>query len=266
MSTCSRSTASSNGDSKTSSSSSSDSIYCLMSSTSPASATEAGNSSTQFRFLTLNCYGLVVSIRRRQRVESIVDYILRRQVHIVCLQELFVAEDYLYMRHKLEKCLPFSHWYTNTSLVGSSGLAIFSRWPLRVVHFTPFTLRGNPMKFYHGDYFASKGIAYAKIFIEHGGGTTRRQQQQQQRLTVHVFNSHTHAKYEDNEREDSQYAIYRLTQAYQVTNNVQMVCDRHEGSNRPNNNSLVLLAGDLNLFQYELPYQLIKFKVSCCCM
>ena len=200
------------------------------------------------KVLSLNCNGLYcVSYDRESRMRSIAQYLCSEKFQIVCLQEVFIARDYQYLSRTVRKCLPFSHWYKNSSLVGSCGLIILSQWPLMNVHFYQFRLQGHPLMFWHGDWFAKKGVAYARIKLKDAS------------ITLNVFNMHLHANYGY-----FQYRLERVCQAYEMARYIETVCgfinDQYNSNNC--NKSIILLAGDMNTMHTELGYHIVQTRLS----
>jgi sphingomyelin phosphodiesterase 2 len=94
---------------------------------------------------------------------------------IMCLQEVWVLQDYVTIQAKVRHYLPFSHYYFGGFL--GTGLAIFSRWPIISTSMYPFRLNGRPTAVWRGDWYAGKGVATA--VIQHHTGTV-----------IEVFTSH----------------------------------------------------------------------------
>jgi exonuclease III len=94
---------------------------------------------------------------------------------LLCLQEVWVQEDFLYIQAKVRHFLPYSHYYYAGFL--GSGLAIFSRWPILSTSMFQFQMNGRPAAVWRGEYYAGKGIATA--LIQHHTGAL-----------IEVFNTH----------------------------------------------------------------------------
>ncbi|KAJ6217835.1 hypothetical protein RDWZM_008992 [Blomia tropicalis] len=202
------------------------------------------------KILCLNCYGLKwISPNRAERIAWIGEYIIDNEYDIVCLQEIFVRKDYEYLSSRLRQQLPYCHWYTNSGLVGSSGLATFSNIPIESVHFHQFRLQGTPLKPYHGDWYARKGIGYARLCLQ-------QQHQQPSSLIIHLFNQHLLANY-GGEQYGDQYGAHRACQAYEIARYVETIC-----STIDSDNSILILAGDFNMLDNELGYRMICSRLG----
>jgi len=81
--------------------------------------------------------------------------------NLICLQEVWVYEDFLSIQAKVRHYLPYSHFYFGGFL--GSGLAVFSRWPIISTSNYPFRLNGRPCAVWRGDWYAGKGVATALI-------------------------------------------------------------------------------------------------------
>jgi len=80
---------------------------------------------------------------------------------IICLQELWVYEVYLYLQNKVRHYASHAHFFHGGFL--GSGLAIFSRWPIVSTSMYPFRLNGRPSAIWRGDWYAGKGVATAVV-------------------------------------------------------------------------------------------------------
>lgn len=130
----------------------------------------------------------------------------------------------------------------NSSTSFRLGLALFSKYQPSNLHFEKFATNGNPFKLWHGDWFTGKGVAYALIPING--------------YNFHLFNTHFHAQYTDNEALDSQYSIHRLCQSYQLAKFINLNTN-FTRSQSYNGRDVVILAGDLNTPPEDLPYKLL---------
>ena len=119
---------------------------------------------------------------------------------------------------------------------------MFSKYQPSNLHFEKFATNGNPFKLWHGDWFTGKGVAYALIPING--------------YNFHLFNTHFHAQYTDNEALDSQYSIHRLCQSYQLAKFINLNTN-FTRSQSYNGRDVVILAGDLNTPPEDLPYKLL---------
>lgn len=76
-------------------------------------------------------------------------------------QQLWCQSDFDHIRTTTG--YKFAHYFKTSSIAGTSGLAIFAKWAPDTLHFEPFTVNGSPFSPHHGDWFAGKGVAYARI-------------------------------------------------------------------------------------------------------
>ena len=116
-----------------------------------------------------------LSKHREIRLRALGDKLSTSEYDLICLQEIWVYNDFLYVQRKVRHFLPYSHFYFAGFL--GSGLAIFSRWPILSTSIYPFGLNGRPAAVWRGDYYAGKGVATA--LIRHHTGTL-----------IEVFNTH----------------------------------------------------------------------------
>ncbi|XP_077863834.1 uncharacterized protein LOC144348224 [Saccoglossus kowalevskii] len=69
---------------------------------------------TELRVLTLNCWGipyLNVSKLRSERIADIGEELAKRDLDIVCLQELWSYSDFEYLRDVVKEKFPYSHFF-----------------------------------------------------------------------------------------------------------------------------------------------------------
>ena len=108
-----------------------------------------------------------LSKHREIRIQALGERLSHEDYDLICLQELWVHDDFQYIRSKVQHYLPFSHFFFAGFL--GSGLAIFSRWPILSTSMYPFTLNGRPTAVWRGDFYAGKGVATA--VVRHHSGT-----------------------------------------------------------------------------------------------
>lgn len=217
---------------------------------------EDGNVEFTIRVLTLNCWGLWwVAKLRPQRIRGIVRFIRENNCDIVFLQEVWVPSDFEFIQNNTRDIYQFAHHFKSGSFLKSSGIVILCKWQPRVIHFEPYSLNGSPFYFWHGDWFAGKGVAYSRVDLDG--------------LSLHLFSTHTHAYYKENETVHDQYSIHRVCQAYQLARFINFISDT--ACNRSNNSiDLIIVAGDFNSTSAELPYKVLTtvadltdcFKIS----
>lgn len=112
---------------------------------------------------SFNIWGLITSKDKSARISAITRYFTKnpRGLDILCLQELWVAEDYRTIRAGLSLEFPHAHYF-KSGVVGS-GLAIFSKFPIEEAWWKGFTLTGKAHRIFDGDWYAGKGIGAVRI-------------------------------------------------------------------------------------------------------
>jgi sphingomyelin phosphodiesterase 2 len=140
----------------------------------------------RIRILSFNCWYLPrwafdsrgmkwVSKKRDIRITALADRLAMSDYNLICLQELWVFDDFLSLQAKLRHILPYSHYYFAGFL--GSGLAIFSKWPILTTSMYQFGLNGRPVAVWRGDWYAGKGVGSA--VLRHDSG-----------MLIEVFNTH----------------------------------------------------------------------------
>ena len=133
------------------------------------------------RVITLNCWGLyIVSKLRRERMAAIGAFLAESDYDIVLLQEVWCQEDFQTIQRLTVHAYPHSHYF-GQGIIGS-GTCILTKYRLNNANFHEFAMNGYPTKFWHGDWFAGKGLGVCQLEI--------------QGLDVTVFLSHYHAEYD----------------------------------------------------------------------
>lgn len=133
--------------------------------------------SYKLKVATFNIWGILTSKDRLERVSAITRYFTKnpRSLDILCLQEVWMADDYRTIRAALSLEFPYAHYF-KSGVVGS-GLAIFSKYPIAEAWWKGFTLTGKAHRIFDGDWYAGKGIGAVKIKHPVVG-------------TIDVFNTH----------------------------------------------------------------------------
>ncbi|XP_074596044.1 neutral sphingomyelinase [Brevipalpus obovatus] len=204
---------------------------------------EKNLSGISLNIITLNCWGLLFfSKHRRQRIQAIASYLNEQKYDLVFLQELWVRADFELIKQTTSSCYKFAHLFSTKSILGTSGLAILSKWEPSYISFLPYSVNGSPFRPWHGDWFTGKGVAYARVEIED--------------LRVHLFCTHMHAQYNDKEALEDQYSIHRICQSFQLGKFINMTRDLVSDVGR--SSDLFILAGDLNTSPEEFPFQLLE--------
>ncbi|KAG2230775.1 hypothetical protein INT48_001677 [Thamnidium elegans] len=174
--------------------------------------------------LSLNCWGLnIVSKERKFRLHAIADRISLEDYDIVALQEIWMRDDFEYMKAKVATKLPFTKYFSSGTL--GSGLAILSRFPILSSTYLKFTLAGRPLKILQGDFYVGKGCG--SVCVDHP--------------EIGLL----HACYDGKD----EYEAQRITECWQIANSVRVSAaqGRH-----------VILAGDFNSIPSSNCYQIIK--------
>ncbi|RGP70276.1 sphingomyelinase family [Fusarium sporotrichioides] len=190
--------------------------------------------------LTLNCWGIkYVTSLRTQRLAEIGRRIAEAEPtpDIVGLQECFSRDDYESIREQTRQILPYAkHYYAGPF---GAGLAILSRWPFEETSMVHYSLNGLPTAFFHGDWYAGKGVACARV--RYGPASDE---------VMDVFNTHMHASYSSDD-----YPCHRTGQAWEFAKLLRAAMARRHGR------QLVVALGDLNTDRHELPWYIIKTLV-----
>ncbi|CAG9792137.1 unnamed protein product [Diatraea saccharalis] len=183
----------------------------------------------KLNIFTLNCWGIpIISKNRKERIIALTKYLNSSQHTIVCLQEIWSENDYLYLKEHLRNNLPYSYYFYSGVL--GSGLCIFSKWIIQDVFFHQWSLNGYIHKIHHGDWFGGKGVGLCRIKCG-------------ERL-INVYCTHLHAEY----HEDDIYLAHRVLQAYSTAELVNLTKYPADVS---------ILAGDLNTGPGDLSYRII---------
>ena len=203
------------------------------------------------------------------------------------LLQIWVQSDFDYI-HSVTKCrLPYAHVYKNSSLLGTPGLALLSKFPPSMVHFEQFVTNGSPFRIWHGDWFTGKGknqsidriqISLALvdlvdrhwIRIDEGSGLQSppllytcksiNRIRQSIPITIVFLFIQTHAQYNDREKLEDQYSMHRLCQMYQLAKFINLNINYTRNPDY-SGKDVVILAGDLNVSPDDLHYKfLCKFR------
>lgn len=193
------------------------------------------------KIFTLNCWGLrYFSQHRKLRIKLIAQHLSEHDYDIVFLQEVWIQSDFEYIRTKTKSIYTFAHMFNNASILGTSGLVIMAKWIPKIVHFHPYSINGSPFRPNHGDWFSTKGVAYARIELKG--------------FNLHLFCTHMHAQYDEEEDITDQYSIHRICQSYELAKYINLMSCSCSG---PSSKDLIILAGDMNTSSKELPYRLL---------
>jgi endonuclease/exonuclease/phosphatase family metal-dependent hydrolase len=184
------------------------------------------------RVLTLNVQGLpVIASHRAERMAAIAAMIAELDVDLVGLQEAFVAEDRQILIQQLAQRFRY-HKYFDSGLAGS-GLFTLSRYPISTAAFRRFPEGGKWFKFYHGDWWAGKGVGLVRVEIKPG-------------VLLDFHNSHLQAEYAQTGPSANEYLEVRTAQMMEISAFMQT----HHSAAIP-----ALLVGDLNSRKKDPAYE-----------
>jgi len=148
------------------------------------------------KVITFNVWGIpLITPHTAERIEAVGQKLADLNPDIVCLQEIWIEND----RERLIECLINSrlqyYTYYKSNPFGS-GLFILSAYPILEARFQPYTINGKWYKPWHGDWYAGKGIAFARIKLPIG--------------ILDVFNTHIISKYDEIDEYQSQRSLQLL--------------------------------------------------------
>ncbi|KAA0154148.1 hypothetical protein FNF29_02768 [Cafeteria roenbergensis] len=200
-----------------------------------------GDEPGRIRVLCLNVWGIPMFTRRRKDRFRVMEHFFRtnaRRYDIVCLQELFVAEERqrlvdaaaeggLTFEHRWEAGVPLAFGATGT------GVHVLSRWPFAETAFFPFPANGFATDIGRFDYHAGKGLVQCTVASPHG--------------MVDVFATHLHAQYAVWESDLDDTLPDRIGQ-------IAVLAQAIRASRAP----LRILAGDLNATPSSVELRLLQ--------
>jgi endonuclease/exonuclease/phosphatase family metal-dependent hydrolase len=123
----------------------------------------------RLRILTLNAWALPwpLSDRPDARMEAIGGQLASLDADIVAFQEAWSPSA----RRKLTEAgrrAGYTETWSQPGSIGSSGMLVLSRLPIREARFIRFALCGFPEDVTHGDYYGGKGIAVVTLETPEG--------------------------------------------------------------------------------------------------
>ncbi|ORX62096.1 DNase I-like protein [Hesseltinella vesiculosa] len=187
--------------------------------------------SSLLRVLSLNCWGLLlVSKQREKRLKAIADYLSKGDYDLVALQEVWVQDDYECIREKTVNTLPFAKYFYSGTL--GSGLVLLSKHPFVSTSYWRYTLAGRPLKIFHGDFYVGKGCASACIDHPALG-------------LLQLFTTHLHAGY----GVADEYRGHRISETWELTS---MIRDAMSQGRQ------VIVTGDFNSIPTSYNYQVLR--------
>jgi endonuclease/exonuclease/phosphatase family metal-dependent hydrolase len=160
--------------------------------------------SIRLKLVTFNVHDIrLVSCYRQGRMRAIGKLLTDIQPDLVGIQEAFVSADREILVGQLRNTRLKYYKYFPSGLVGS-GLWILSAFPIQETHFHRFPMNGKLYKIWHGDWWAGKGIALARVRLPDNNGF------------LDLFNTHIHARYDHGQSVD-EYSKDRRHQLGEVT-------------------------------------------------
>jgi len=118
----------------------------------------------RLRVLTLNAWLLPwpLSDAPDARVEAIAERLASFDADVLAFQEIWSSSA----RRRLSEAgrrAGYSHLWSRPGGIGSSGMLVLSRIPIREARFLRFALCGYPQDITRGDYYGGKGVAILKL-------------------------------------------------------------------------------------------------------
>ena len=186
-------------------------------------------SQNKLKLLTLNTWGIPYIPDVDTRVSALADTLATCDYDVVCLQEVWDKNNATKIANKARSGgLIYQHHFRSGKI--GSGLVTLSRYPIVNVNFHKFRLAGRIDTFWHGDYFAGKGIGLTRIDSPIG--------------VIDVYNIHTIAQYHPDNVDE--YKAHRASQHYEVTQFITQQSQRNP----------VVATGDFNMLDHQLGYRL----------
>ncbi len=194
-------------------------------------STHSDEDKQKIKVITLNCWGLYgVSKFRRERFHAIGEFLVDSDFDVVLLQEVWCDEDFDLLVSYTRSVLPFSHYF-DQGIIGS-GTCILTKHRILNANYHEFAVNGYPLKFWHGDWYAAKGLGICQIDVDG--------------LNVTVFVSHYHAFYGHDEDIYLGHRVIHGLESAQWLNLTSAATD------------LTLYCGDFNTDPGSVPYRLLK--------
>ena len=139
------------------------------------------------KIVTFNAHDMyVISWNRTERMKGIADALRELDPDIVGFQEIWIEKDRKTLMDALGGTrLKYCQYYPSGFL--GSGKFIVSAFPIKEAFFHRYTHCGKWYKPYHGDWWAGKGVALARLELPEGAGY------------VDFYDTHAHAGYGSHE-------------------------------------------------------------------
>lgn len=189
-------------------------------------------SETTLRVVTFNIHDLyVASGNRPERMKAIGRKLAELDPDVVGIQESFIAEDRAILLGELSGSrLAFNQYYPSATV--GCGLLVMSAYPIVETFLHRYSKNGKWYKFYHGDWWAGKGVALARLKLPGG--------------YVDFYDTHAHARYGSDE--------YVSHQEVQMEELAQFVRASALGW------APAFLVGDMNCSKGSKPYEIATQK------
>lgn len=126
----------------------------------------------------------------------------------------------------------YPHAYNFDHGIIGSGTCVFSQHRLSNANFHEFAMNGYPLKFWHGDWFAAKGLGVCQLEVKG--------------IDVTLFLSHYHAEYDPNH---DIYLGHRVIHGLESAQWLNMTAGATD---------LTLYCGDFNTEPDSVPYKLLR--------
>ncbi|MDP2434659.1 MAG: endonuclease/exonuclease/phosphatase family protein [archaeon] len=197
-------------------------------------------------------------VGRRERMRAIGSHVVGenesgeegRRVDVIGFQEAWKAEDRLAIRQLCKRAgLSHAHYFDKGAV--GSGLLVVSRFPVRLAEYLPYSLNGKPQRLGHGDWWAGKGVGYLQLAVPPGFI----EDAHPEGFTLHLFDTHTHARYGPAASFD-EYSAHRLLQLRDFA----LFASSRSDSYAPQD--LVLAVGDFNSPPSSLEMRLFQHASS----
>jgi len=123
----------------------------------------------QLRLLSLNVWGLPWPVSRNPdtRMRLIGAGLADLALDAVGFQEVWTASAREVLIES-GRAAGLEYSWSRDRLLGSSGLLVLSRWPIRETSFTPYALGGLPQRLTHFDYYGGKGFVQCVLDLPVG--------------------------------------------------------------------------------------------------
>jgi sphingomyelin phosphodiesterase 2 len=192
----------------------------------PATATTTSISDlSTIKLATFNVWGLYTAKNRFKRMQGIAAHLRTTDYAVIGLQEVWVRKDYEFLASELSEAYPFSYYFKSGQM--GSGMATFSKYPIKQAIFHRFLLNGQAHHVWHGDWWSGKGVGLTRIQVSDD-------------FSLNFYNTHLHAEYN---KESNDYLGHRISQMQQLFQFVQMSSASPESPKFMN-----VIAGDLNTY------------------